>query len=61
VIRGGAWYRSGEVFARSAARSAGFAIPMGDAGVGFRVGIVGDLTCVSRAAENKAKAADADN
>ena len=40
VIRGGAWYRSGRLFARCSVRSAGDGC---DAGMGFRVAVVGDL------------------
>jgi hypothetical protein len=48
VLRGGAWYRSGVVFARASCRQYsddGAA----DAGVGFRVALVGNLTGVENA------------
>ena len=46
-IRGGAWYREGSIFARCGGRSHGLVFGMdsegSDAGIGFRVAIVGDL------------------
>jgi len=44
VLRGGAWYRSGHLFARSGGRNDFAELSGGsDAGIGFRVAIVGDL------------------
>jgi formylglycine-generating enzyme required for sulfatase activity len=46
VIRGGAWYRSGRIFARTGGRQYTTS-DASDAGIGFRVAIVGDLSPIA--------------
>ena len=49
VLRGGAWYRLGPVFARASSRQYTDTHGAADAGIGFRVALVGDFTGVSTA------------
>jgi formylglycine-generating enzyme required for sulfatase activity/serine/threonine protein kinase len=58
VLRGGAWYRSGRLFARCGARLYADADDTTDAGIGFRVCVTGDLPLLSNQKERPASAPD---